>query len=310
MRILITGASGFVGRALTDHLMAQGHEVTGHSRRVQSDFPNPCLACDFSDTKALSTALTKTDHVIHAAGRKSGTRVGDFMRDNADLPVHLFQLAQQAGVQGFTQLSSATALLDLSAKGQSDMPETQAANCQVPWAYARAKALAEHRLIEAAKRGGTRLHILRPCLIWGGQAFFHTRLKNGNFRRIGQSAHGHTTVHIDTLTDFIAHSLRYEGPQQVFHPQDAGQLPFDQFLTQLSTRLSAPVPGLVPPPLASALAGMLGAARRLSGNTQDYGFQGVRALFGHAFTTSDALSREALNWQPPLSVAAAMERVS
>lgn len=308
MRILITGASGFVGRALTEHLMAKGHEVVGQSRSRQADFPAECLACDFADTKSLRQAFASVDHVIHAAGRKAGTRVEDFMQDNASLPVQLYKLAQETGVFSFIHLSSATALLDVSAQGQSQMTEVKTANVKVPWAYARSKALAEQDLLAEAKDGETRLKILRPCLIWGGQAFFHKRLKGGGFRRIGRGDHGHTTVHIDNLVGFINSALDYGGEQQVFHPQDAGQLPFDQFLGRLSARLGTPMPPSVSPIIARALSGTLNAARTATGNTRDFGFQGVRALFGHEFTTDDTLSREALNWQPPLSVEAAMER--
>ena len=63
MRIAVTGATGFVGRAIADHLVSLGHEVVGISRAgdVALDLTSP----DFADRLAVSTLPCET--IVHCA---------------------------------------------------------------------------------------------------------------------------------------------------------------------------------------------------------------------------------------------------
>src|SRR5215213_5742118 len=71
-RIAITGATGFVGRHVTQRLRAAGHAVVPLSRRTGVDLASP-------DAGALRTALDGCDAVIHCAGinREIGTQTYD-----------------------------------------------------------------------------------------------------------------------------------------------------------------------------------------------------------------------------------------
>ena len=307
MRILVTGASGFVGGALVAHLRAQGYDVLGHGRQAH---PACDVVSDFSRGGAIYDLLSEVTHVIHAAGRKGGLKVAPYLADNAALPTRLFARAAQAGVRHFIHISSATALLDPALAGQQGLDERTPVNTAVPWAYARSKALAEQALTVAAKDSTTRLSLVRPCLIWGGAAPFHTRLRQRQFRQIGPATHGHTTVHIDNLSSLIARLLAYDGPEQVFHPQDPDPRALHKFLSELSGALNLPPPPRLSLRPARYAAQGAGALRALSGDTLDFGLQGITALFSREFTTHDASTRAALEWQPPLSIAAGLQGLS
>lgn len=100
MRILLTGASGFVGRNLTPVLQAEGHELVPISRRNGVDFTG-MLSPD-----RWMPWLQGVDAVINAVGiiGESGTQ--RFEALHAAAPIALFDACQQAGVSRVIQISA------------------------------------------------------------------------------------------------------------------------------------------------------------------------------------------------------------
>ena len=72
MRILVTGAEGFVGEFLTASLRGDGHEVSALSRRGSPGM----LECDLTDPRAVARAVKKSapDQVFHLAAQASAAR--------------------------------------------------------------------------------------------------------------------------------------------------------------------------------------------------------------------------------------------
>ena len=102
MKILITGASGFVGGALAAHLRGAGHEIIAHSRTPRDGFS----ACALDDESALKSLMEGVDAIIHAGARKTGRRVAHYMIDNRDATLRLYDLAAQMGVGRFIFFSA------------------------------------------------------------------------------------------------------------------------------------------------------------------------------------------------------------
>ena len=244
------------------------------------------------------------DLVIHAAARKVGRRVADYMIDNRDTTLGLYDLAAQAGVKHFIFISSAASLLTLFAEPQLNVPEDTPANIHINWAYARSKAQAEHGLLSRADlpnsslSGRPQISIVRPGLIWGEASPFHQRMAQGQIRLWGPEDQLHTTIHIDNLNSFIRHLLAYEGPQRVFHPQDPDPVQFAPFCTELAEFLGAPEPMRLSPALMAFGATFSKLLIGLSYGRYDPGLQGIERLFGRSFTTDDTATRLALNWTP------------
>ncbi len=113
-RILVTGASGFIGSALTERLLAEGHQVIGSYRKRK---PEPKPGARFVQVKGLSKytdwrpLLNGVDAIVHCAAR---AHIADRARRgmalqraaNRDAVLALADQAAEAGVKRFVFLSS------------------------------------------------------------------------------------------------------------------------------------------------------------------------------------------------------------
>jgi uncharacterized protein YbjT (DUF2867 family) len=128
MRILITGATGFIGSALATALAARGHEVIACSHRRSADGGDRC-AVDYMrdvDAAAWLPRLAGVDAVINAVGilRESPDASFDALHHRA--PAALFRACEAAGVKRVIQISAlgaddhATSAYHLSKKAADD----------------------------------------------------------------------------------------------------------------------------------------------------------------------------------------------
>lgn len=156
--ILVTGASGFVGRHVVAALRAAGHVVRGLVRRPETAARlarrglEPWLG-EITDEAALRGAVEGVATVVHTVAiiRERGAQT--FGAVNYQGTVRLLDAAARAGVRRFVHLSA------LGADAGS------------PYAYLRSKGLGEQAVM-AADLGWT---ILRPSIIFGpGDEFFGT----------------------------------------------------------------------------------------------------------------------------------------
>lgn len=161
VRVLVTGSSGRVGRAIWVRL-AHGHEVIGLDRAPSSTAQ---VVADLGDEAALSRALQGCEALVHTAALHAPhvDRVNDaeFERVNVAATRRLFDLAAGAGVSRIV-LTSTTALYGDAATPPDRagwVDETLAP--QPRTVYHRSKLAAEAVLAEAAARHGLSATVLR-----------------------------------------------------------------------------------------------------------------------------------------------------
>lgn len=112
MRILVTGAGGFIGAAIVEALAEAGHEVTacvrpagdgtavvGH-RQVAVDMR------EADETRAWRPLLANVDAVVNCAGILREAREGDFAHVHYDAPLALAKASRDEGVRKFVQVSA------------------------------------------------------------------------------------------------------------------------------------------------------------------------------------------------------------
>jgi len=151
MQIIITGATGFVGRNLTDYLSESTFSVSRLNLRMegwQNEFPQ------------------KGDAVIHLAGKAHDTSnvsgAEAYFAINSDLTKQVFDLFLTSEIRDFFYFSSVKAVADTVT---GVLFEDASASPLTP--YGQSKREAENYLLSKALPKGKRLFIIRPCMIHG-----------------------------------------------------------------------------------------------------------------------------------------------
>jgi len=170
MRVLVTGASGFVGRHLIRALKDAGHEVAACSRsRVEVPGIFYIASPDLGPGADWSAALSGIDAVVHLAGRAHVTaEQADARTDQAYLRINtegtraLAAQSTAAGVKHFVFLSSCHAIA-----GESDDVLTERTVPQPVTAYGRSKLAAEEAIKSVLADSDCAWTILRPPLVYG-----------------------------------------------------------------------------------------------------------------------------------------------
>jgi nucleoside-diphosphate-sugar epimerase len=163
--VLVTGASGFLGRAVAAELVAAGHEVRTLQRRPSGVDGVKDLTGSITDAGAVADAVDGADGVVHLAAKVSlAGAPEEFRAVNVEGTRTLLDAAEGAGVTRFVQVSSpsvAYAGAALAGVGAEPADPRRARGD-----YARTKAEAE--LIALARDSDAMSVVaVRPHLVWG-----------------------------------------------------------------------------------------------------------------------------------------------
>jgi len=209
-RILVTGASGFVGRRVADALEWGGHDVVRVGRRKV--YHPKYISCDLAETWPTNE-LRGCDVVIHAAARASpwGKRHA-FIRDNVQVTRNLLDYCAAVGYPRIVHISSSSVYYQ--AKDQFDISESTPLPRKFVNTYAETKRASE----EIVEQYSNTWSILRPRAVFGpGDTVLLPRILEAARRgklpflyRHGSSVIG-DLIYIDNLVDQIAQAAVCQG---------------------------------------------------------------------------------------------------
>ena len=164
MKALVTGATGFVGGHLVDHLLARGDAVTALVRSPLKAAPLEALGVrlvrgDLHDHAAMAEAAAGQDVVYHVAGAVAARDEAAYLSGNRDGTANILRAAEAAASPRFVLVSSMAA----GGPARRGVPRRTDEPGQPVTAYGRSK-LASEELVRASRLPWT---ILRPPTIYG-----------------------------------------------------------------------------------------------------------------------------------------------
>lgn len=116
MKVLITGATGFIGSHLADLLYMKGNEIRCTIRKTSSlkwltGKPYELIETSLSDVESLKQIVKDVDYVYHVAGLTYGRNYDEFLRSNRDATASLLKaiIDSNADIKRFLFVSSQTA---------------------------------------------------------------------------------------------------------------------------------------------------------------------------------------------------------
>jgi len=299
-RILVTGATGFVGQGLIQRLTADKRSFRSAVRRV-TDLAGETIAIgDIGPETDWASALDGIDTVFHLAGRahifaSERDPLAGFRKVNALGTARLAEQAEAAGVRRFVLLSSVKAALDTS--GLTPVTENEPPTPRTP--YGISKLEGEQALRAAA--GRMEIVILRPPLVYGPgvRANFLALLKlvdRGIPLPLGSVRNLRSLIARDNLVDAILTAADAPGSAGgTFYVTDGDPLSTPKLIREMARALGRHGHILPFPPLL-----IMGAASVFGRN------ETAQSLLG-SLNVSDTAFRNAAGWHPPMMAATAMD---
>jgi nucleoside-diphosphate-sugar epimerase len=300
-KLLVTGASGFVGAALCQALLARGVPFVPCVRKLPSNRPPGPPAFETGDLAATvdwKPALAGCSVVVHLAARVHMMRehtadpAAAYRAMNVDASMQLAQQASEQGVRRFIYVSS------VKVNGERTLGRPfRADDRPAPEdAYGKSKLEAELALQAWAAKTGIELVIVRPPLVYGpGVRANFLRLmqlvKSGVPLPLGGIKNSRSMVALGNLVDFLLLcAVHPDAAGATWMVSDNHDLSLPELVTLIAAAMGRPA-RLLPVPV-----GLLSTGAALLGRRAAAG----RLLDSLQVDVSPALDR--LGWKPPLDV--------
>lgn len=239
-KILITGATGFIGSALVERLKSE-YRVICHSKTVDNSPSNgDFFQLDINGNSNWKKYLNNVDTIIHlAAVAHNKSNDNNYINEvNVDGTINLASQAAQCGVKRFIFISSIGVLGNSTSTPFSEL-SVPAPHSQ----YAESKLLAENTLLKIAQESHLEVVIIRPVLVYGVGA-------PGNFAKLvnlvskvpvlpfGLCNNQRSFLSVNNLVDFISICITHPNAKnETFCISDGVDVSIREFTDAIATGL-------------------------------------------------------------------------
>lgn len=314
--VLVTGATGFVGRQLVPRLLAKGYSVRTAVRTnsaVCLDGVEKAVIGDLSGSTNWAAALKGVSTIIHLAGKahtlpRDQDDEADFFRVNYEATKGLAQAAAVAGVESFILISSIFAI-----SGDSKEILSEHSACHPSSIYGQSKLAGEKALIECCRGTQTNWTILRPVVMYGPQSL-------GNIGKIakwsrrgwpipfGNLKQKRSLLFVLNFTDLIMRCINEpKASAQTFVVSDNNDISTSELARCLIEGFGRPKMIFSLPTLLMTLLGFCGdLLEALTRKPMPLNSALISKLLGGVRVDSTFACRQ-LDWNPPYTAAAGLE---
>jgi nucleoside-diphosphate-sugar epimerase len=311
VRVLVTGASGFLGRATAAAVRDAGHEVRTFQRRPSGVSGVSDVLGTMTDGAAVARAVAGTDAVVHLAAKVSlAGDPADFARVNVDGTRTLVDAARAAGVGRFVFVSSpSVAHTGSSLVGAGAGPAEPA---RARGDYARTKAAAELVAL-GADAPGFAVVAVRPHLVWGpGDTQLVGRIvdraRKGRLPLLDSGAALIDTLYVDNAASAMVAALEHATDDDVhgnaYVVTNGEPRPVGDLLAGICTASGVPAPRVHVPAGVARVAGSVVEAvwRVRPGEDEPPMTRFLAEQLSTAHWFDQRRTRQDLQWVPTVSI--------
>jgi len=316
MKVLITGAGGFIGSHLVDSQLEQGHEVRAldlHLDLLRHQSAHPHLEAirgDITDDEHLDEILAGVEVVYHLASAHLDVSLSDehYRRVNVGGTLALLQAAQQAGVKRFVHCSSVGVIGDVE-----NPPADETTECHPTNIYEKTKLEGESAALEFSQRTGFPVVVARPAWVYGPRCPRTSKLmrtiSKGRFPFFGQGQNMRHPVYISDAVKGLELCASADGVNgEVFIIAGENAVPVSELVKIISAELGVN-PSKLHLPIALGLLGgySLEVAFKLIGKAPPFSRRSVDFFLKHnAYDISKA--KRMLGYKPQIDLRTGIQK--
>jgi nucleoside-diphosphate-sugar epimerase len=317
VRVLVTGASGFLGRAVAAEIVAAGHEVRCFQRRQSGVAGATDVLGSMTEPADVTSAVAGVDAIVHLAAKVSlAGAPADFVAVNVEGTRTLIDAAREHGVGRLVFVSSPSVAHAGASITGSDAEPADPEHAHGD--YARTKAAAE-LLALAADSPELRVVAVRPHLVWGPGdtqliARIVERARAGRLPLLGHGAALIDTTYIDNAAGAIAAALeRVDAVHGNAYVITNGEpRPVAELLAGICAAAGVAAPAWsVPAGVARAAGSVIEAAWRvIPGEDEPPMTRFLAEQLSTAHWFDQRRTRADLRWQPEVSLDEGLARLA
>jgi nucleoside-diphosphate-sugar epimerase len=323
VKVLVTGATGFIGKHLVRKLTAQGDEVRCLVRKTSNtvaleELGVELAAGDIALYETVLDAAQGVDIVYHGAAL---VEVGTAPRTqyyllNVEGVRNMLKACETAGVKRLVHISTQSVAFDFSNKYNAD--ETERFPAKYKDFYSETKALGETEVLRAAREGRVSAVAIRPTWVWGpgDTTILPIMAKMGTRKQLVLVGGGRTeisTSYVENVCDSLLLAAQHEEISgEAFLVTDDERITAREFIHGLADAAGFARPKLsVPYGVAYASAAVFEKLHALSGSKNPpLMTRYAIALTGRNLTYTCEKAKRMLGYAPAVNVEDGMRRLA